>query len=752
MSAGKDRHEVLDLTKRLVQDFFAKNDTSLFLRLAADDILWLGGGSTMLADGRDAVQEFYRQGLVGMRPCRLFREDYRTRQTGPDTWLCQAIARVEADPQYIAPAGSVQRGTFVYRRTPQPKADGWHWEIVYLHWSNGRDGAAFGDFCGLNRRETDEVPDVVKSDVYRVLKQHLEALPEASREALTCLSLFDEFTMEQVRFCCGRLVPDLEAFKKTCSDMPYLLFEFQSDAFRFHPILRQYVRNLFADYPMETQIQWRRQAARWYLNAGDGERAFELALSLQDWDLVLAVVEKGKLDVLRGYKPDEAARIVSRVPFETRDCHLKGTLLLMLYVLLRAEPQEADELWESFVMGLPDMYEAPDLARLGYWVLKGISKVPDLETMLPCFKKAKDIARQTGCRLPHEFLSGVTRAVGKQLNLYYRGIGQLQHNRDLLKSVYECCGAAIDDVDTQAWKDLADGEYAYLTGQLDAAEQLLAPCLQDCLGTADKRERAVIAYFLLPRIYLLKKDKEAYLACFAVYEKLKQVITSPMWLVGLTMIASTVDGLTQKSPEQASRKLDELLALPHFPAQEPMRRTARHRLLLTLKRYQTLVFAGVLQQPLPDNPTYTSLMNCFNDNLYLAVAERNTGHPKKALDRIRFLLESCRQDHVITPFVEHSEDIRYCLRRLEHDESVQALVADIQQFEYRKADFSPKGGAALTPREKTIVACMRQGMTNKDIAAKLVLAEVTVKKCEGNIYKKFGVHNRAALIYKLKEE
>lgn len=67
MSAGKDRHEVLDLTKRLVQDFFAKNDTSLFLRLAADDILWLGGGSTMLADGRDAVQEFYRQGLVGMR-------------------------------------------------------------------------------------------------------------------------------------------------------------------------------------------------------------------------------------------------------------------------------------------------------------------------------------------------------------------------------------------------------------------------------------------------------------------------------------------------------------------------------------------------------------------------------------------------------------------------------------------------------------------------------------------------------------
>ena len=225
-----------------------------------------------------------------------------------------------------------------------------------------------------------------------------------------------------------------------------------------------------------------------------------------------------------------------------------------------------------------------------------------------------------------------------------------------------------------------------------------------------------------------------------------------MWLAGLTMIASTVDGLTQKSPEQASRKLDELLALPHFPAQEPMRRTARHRLLLTLKRYQTLVFAGVLQQPLPDNPTYTSLMNCFNDNLYLAVAERNTGHPKKALDRIRFLLESCRQDHVITPFVEHSEDIRYCLRRLEHDESVQALVADIQQFEYRKADFSPKGGAALTPREKTIVACMRQGMTNKDIAAKLVLAEVTVKKCEGNIYKKFGVHNRAALIYKLKEE
>jgi DNA-binding NarL/FixJ family response regulator len=52
----------------------------------------------------------------------------------------------------------------------------------------------------------------------------------------------------------------------------------------------------------------------------------------------------------------------------------------------------------------------------------------------------------------------------------------------------------------------------------------------------------------------------------------------------------------------------------------------------------------------------------------------------------------------------------------------------------------------LTPREKTIISCLTQGLRNRDIAGHLTISEQTVKNHLRSIYDKVGVSDRLELV------
>lgn len=55
----------------------------------------------------------------------------------------------------------------------------------------------------------------------------------------------------------------------------------------------------------------------------------------------------------------------------------------------------------------------------------------------------------------------------------------------------------------------------------------------------------------------------------------------------------------------------------------------------------------------------------------------------------------------------------------------------------------------LSEREKEVVALVKEGKTNKEIAEKLFISHNTVKKHLQNIYRKYGVKNKIQLVQKL---
>ena len=50
----------------------------------------------------------------------------------------------------------------------------------------------------------------------------------------------------------------------------------------------------------------------------------------------------------------------------------------------------------------------------------------------------------------------------------------------------------------------------------------------------------------------------------------------------------------------------------------------------------------------------------------------------------------------------------------------------------------------LTRREREILQLLSMGLSNQEMAEKLVIAEGTLKRHVANLYQKLGVHNRTA--------
>ena len=61
-------------------------------------------------------------------------------------------------------------------------------------------------------------------------------------------------------------------------------------------------------------------------------------------------------------------------------------------------------------------------------------------------------------------------------------------------------------------------------------------------------------------------------------------------------------------------------------------------------------------------------------------------------------------------------------------------------------------GVALSPREKRIVRCLLEGMSNKEMASALAVTESTVKAVLQRLFEKSGVRTRTQLVLRALEE
>ena len=121
------QREVESFASTILRRYFCDSDVEFLISTFESDIVWLGGGEAMQAEGAEEVARFFRVGAENMLTCRMWDERYVTRELAPGVYLCEGTSRLES----VAPGTALtmlQRITFVFRRDKHGAL-----KIVHIH-------------------------------------------------------------------------------------------------------------------------------------------------------------------------------------------------------------------------------------------------------------------------------------------------------------------------------------------------------------------------------------------------------------------------------------------------------------------------------------------------------------------------------------------------------------------------------------------------------------------------------------------
>lgn len=135
--------------------------------------------------------------------------------------------------------------------------------------------------------------------------------------------------------------------------------------------------------------------------------------------------------------------------------------------------------------------------------------------------------------------------------------------------------------------------------------------------------------------------------------------------------------------------------------------------------------------------------------IYCSIVEEHIERTQEAQMYLLKALQLAYQDEILLPFIEHLKYIIPILERISIPEDLLSFSKRIycsRQGEGGIEQESQHKKWGLTSREWQIVKLIQKGLTNKQIATQLFVANVTVAKTTSNIYRKMGVSNRVEMI------
>lgn len=172
------------------------------------------------------------------------------------------------------------------------------------------------------------------------------------------------------------------------------------------------------------------------------------------------------------------------------------------------------------------------------------------------------------------------------------------------------------------------------------------------------------------------------------------------------------------------------------------------RLILEQTEYEKVVQSALkhYQRALKEKDIVVAIYEA----IILSVAYVKLSAYNKAQQSLILAMDLAEPDHIAMPFVEYIKDIDNELKNILAQGKYLDFIQDIHKVLAEGASgiqrkWLKEVPCKLTERERQIASLVATGMSNKDIANRLNLAEVTIEKTLTSVYAKLGVSNRVAL-------
>lgn len=754
--------KIIHMSRQILYTYFTENRLDYLFSRIADDIVFVGMGKYLKAEGRDAVCHLFKIGQEKMFPCIMSEETYIARPLGDEYWFCEAQTDLETQPGLPLFFHECQRTTFIYRRNAEALS-GLGWEMIHLNnslaWKQIRPQELFAWSTGMKnydllqkQEETDLTPpdmailyDLIEHSVY-------DAMPPDTQELLQLLSIFDTFTAEQAEHMWRRGT----AATLLATEVPhnsFLTFEAVHSQYRFHHTLAGFLRKQATRQDKTWQKSQHQHAATWYLKAKQYNKALEMAYTVSDYETLLTAIERGGPDTICRHPFPERSQYFEKAPREIQQRHILAGIIIALdsYIhenqspLYAAQAQQLKGLLHRLKSGIPDA----SLAEGYLEILKGLTSFNDLAHVSPPLQKACLLLPQGAPALGVG--SCLTMGSPSLLYLYHRKEGSLKKEIRQLQDLADTVISHLDQHDSSGMGDMAEAEYLYFLGHLEKAE-IKAFKVQEMARRSCNITNRLCASFLQAWIGLIRGNwsRMSYFIDEAKdYVKGdSQPLHQQTWMLGTSYIYSVM-GMPQGIARDISEdRLPEGL----YPPLEPYFYVILEKSLLLRGEYHKL--AGLFPMHYEAASRLPNVLAQIYLSLFAAVAYLKLFHKEEGMNLLRQALNLAQADGLVIPFAENMQYIAIPLQQLLHagfevdfikriqtlslEEKIQSLQQQIDEKEH---------GYSLTSREKEILQLIMTGLSNRNIAEKLNIAEVTVKKTLGHLYKKTGTKTRTSLIH-----
>ncbi|GAU77624.1 LuxR C-terminal-related transcriptional regulator [Fusibacter sp. 3D3] len=590
-----------------------------------------------------------------------------------------------------------------------------------------------------------EVSDSMDTLIRAVIWNHLE--PDAQK-FLIAVSFLQRFTVKQAYVLLEKNTLPLGIVRLLGSGS-FLRYERENASYTLHSLLQNFLKQELKALPMDTVHKIQKLAADAY--AMIGERYYALCGYLEANDLEALLALPLKASDFSLYPEAGSAKMLERVFIECDHSILlrhPQTLSIITFELFRLGRYAAFEKGCLMIGALISNPEKNGLhgedtrvliGRLAF--LQSFTAFNDIEKMSILHRKAWEVLGGPFSNR-EDWNDSWTFGQPSVLYLFWSASGALDRALDCMDACLPYYVRLTEGHGTGA--DCAMRAEAHLMRGNDIAAEVLC---HKAIYLANGQKQDCICFaaeMTLLRIALLRGDFES-------FENIQQNImertknstehaVKRMADLALTFVSVLVK---ESAVPEWLMNLDRITGILYEVAM-PFGVLTYLRWLLSQDNPAKVL--GIAQGVLPAVERHHFILPQVYFHLLIAIAHHELGHDKEAEAALDCALFLALPDAIYLPFAEYEEVLAPLLKAKEKAAPLTELMVLCKRHRMGVAKIRKSAMYGhLTPREREVAHLAAAGLTNKDIASRLLVSQETVKSTLKCIFQKLGIRSRVQL-------
>lgn len=572
-------------------------------------------------------------------------------------------------------------------------------------------------------------------------KAFFARLTEEERNFYTELSIFKSFTLRCASFVSGK---DADFVRVHLNGCGFIHYDEKRGEYYFHNLLHEYLLIIFEHWNECDRNEVYLKAAEWEEEHGEKINAISFYYKAENYEKIFSMPHTSYdlADIENADTRKMIFDILDKTPYDVKLCYPQSMVPLAFILFFISENEKLSEvIGEIFeIVQMSDLTEEKKNMILGeVEFLISFTEFNDIGKMSVHHRRAYDLLGKKASLI--NMRSTWTFGSPSVMCLYYAKAGELEKELQLMDECmpyyYRLTGGHGNGAE---FAMRAEAEFMH--GNFNAAEAMAHRAMFEAKS---KNQSSIYqcGIFILANIALAKGNEEALSDALFVMSESASSNTEDMCRYTLNLFFGYIYAFLHRTD-----KIDDWLLRGDIdetrlaPMTIPFAHIIYAKILLEKKEYVKLIaFCPFAEKAATEVP---SVLPQIYFNIFISSAYAATGNKKESEKALIKALLLAEPDEIYMPFAQNFSLICKILENFKESPSYAKICKLGTAYEKSLLQIG-SGKPKLSPREREVAELIRQGLTNKQIAARLFVSLSTVKLTISNIFDKLEIKSRTQL-------